>query len=107
MIRIIARKILLTIVGYCCVVLLSAQNVIIENSHLKLEVNDQLQTKINAGFANAQSLSNTFSSSEYLVTKYFTAKNFQLSKKEKKSIHDAAGHGLSLIHISEPTRLLS
>ena len=87
MIRINARKTLLTIVGYCCVVLLSAQNVMIENSHLKLEVKNQLQTKINTGFANAQPLANTFSSSEYLVTKYFTAKSFQLNKKEKENIH--------------------
>jgi len=65
--------VLLTIAGYCCVVLLSAQNVVIENSDLKLEFNNQLQTKVNTGFANAQLLTNTFSSSEYLVTKYFTA----------------------------------
>jgi hypothetical protein len=79
------KKIALTIAGYCCIVLLSAQNVMIENGHLKLEVNDQLQTKINAGFGDAQPLVNTFSSSEYLVTKYFTAKNFSSIKKKKKA----------------------
>jgi alpha-galactosidase len=89
-----ARNTLLTIVGCCCVVLLSAQNVMIKSGHLKLELNNELQTKVNTGFANAQPLANTFSSSEYLVTKYFTAKNFQLNKKEKKSIHDAAGNGV-------------
>ena len=87
------RKVLLTIAGYCCVVLLSAQNVVIENSHLKLELNNELQTKVNTGFVNAQLLTNIFSSSEYLVTKYFIAKNFQLNKKERKNIHDAAGNG--------------
>ncbi|HEX5153459.1 MAG TPA: glycoside hydrolase family 36 protein [Parafilimonas sp.] len=94
MIKSNARKIALTVVGCYGIILLSAQNIMIENRNLKLEVNDQLQTKINTGFANAQPLTNTFSSSEYLATKYFTAKNFQLNKREKKNISDAAGNGV-------------
>jgi hypothetical protein len=35
--------------------------------------------------ADAQPLVNTFSSSEYLVTKYFTAKNFSSIKKKRKA----------------------
>ena len=75
------------------VIITSAQTVII-NKNLKLEVNDQLQTKINTTFSNAQPLSNAFSSSEYLVTKYFTAKLFHQAKKEKINIHDDAGNGV-------------
>ena len=52
-----------------------------------------MQTKINSTFNNAKPLTNNFSSSEYLVTKYFTAKLFHLTKKEKNNIHDAAGNG--------------
>ena len=52
-----------------------------------------MQTKINSTFSNAQPLTNNFSSSEYIETKYFTAKLFHQTKKEKKNIHDAAGNG--------------
>ncbi len=57
-------------------------------------MNVQLQTKINSCFANAQPLMNDFSSSEYLVTKYFTAQHFHQTKKEKINLHDNAGSGI-------------
>src|SRR5690348_11987542 len=71
----------------------SAQNTIITNKNLKLEVNNQLQTRINSTFNNAKSLTDNFSSSEYIETKYFTAQLFHQTKKEKTNIHDAAGNG--------------
>ncbi|MEO8416330.1 MAG: glycoside hydrolase family 36 protein [Ginsengibacter sp.] len=86
-------KIILVMVSCCLVIKISAQTVI-TNKNLKIEVNDQLQTKINATFSNTQPLSNAFSSSEYLVTKYFTAQLFRQVKKEKINIHDNAGNGV-------------
>jgi alpha-galactosidase len=78
----------------CCIVgIATAQNTIITNKNLTLEVNGQLQTKINSTFNNAKALTNDFSSSEYLVTKYFSAQLFHQTKKEKTNIHDAAGDG--------------
>jgi alpha-galactosidase len=84
---------LIVLINCCAVFIASAQNTIITNKNLTIEVNNELQTKINSSFSNTQSLTNDFSSSEYLETKYFTAKLFHQTKKEKKNIHDAAGDG--------------
>src|ERR1700742_5105815 len=86
-------KSLLILLTSCFALITSAQNTIIINKNLTIEVNNQLQTKINSTFSNAQSLTNNFSSSEYLETKYFTAKLFHQTTNEKKNIHDAAGDG--------------
>lgn len=86
-------KLLLTSIGCGIVGITSAQTTIV-NKHLSIEVNDALQTKVNSTFNNASSLTNNFSSSEYIATKYFTAKDFHLTKKEKDNIHDAAGNGV-------------
>ena len=88
------RKLFFLLMNCCFIVTASAQSTIIINKDLKLEINENLQTKINSTFSNAKDLTNVFSSSEYLVTKYFTAKNFQLAKKEKFNIHTAAGNGI-------------
>jgi len=87
------KKIIIISVCSCLAFLASAQNTIITNKNLTIEVNNQLQTKINSTFSNAQALTNNFSSSEYLETKYFIAKLFHQIKKEKKQIHEAAGEG--------------
>ena len=87
------KKLLIILISCSFALLTSAQNTIITNKNLTIEVNNELQTKINSTFSNAQSLTNNFSSSEYLETKYFTAKLFHQTKKEKKNIHDAAGDG--------------
>lgn len=70
-----------------------AQNTVISSGHLKLEMNDLMETKITSAFANAKPLTNNFSSSEFIETKYFSAKKFHLTKKEKKNIQDNAGKG--------------
>ncbi|MGN6211880.1 glycoside hydrolase family 36 protein [Parafilimonas sp.] len=95
MMRILANK-KITIISLCCCIafITSAQNTIIKNKNLAIEVNDDLQTKVNTRFNNAKPLTNGFSSSEYIQTKYFTAKNFHLTKKEKNNIKDAAGNGV-------------
>ncbi len=84
---------LIVLINCCFVFIASAQNTIITNKNLTIEVNNELQTKINSTFNNAKALTDNFSSSEYLETKYFTAKLFHQTKKEKKNIHDAAGDG--------------
>jgi alpha-galactosidase len=88
------KKILIIVLSFCSLACIASAQTIITNKNLKIEVNDALQTKVNSTFSNAKPLSNSFSSSEYFVTKYFTAKNFQLTKKEKTNIHDAAGNGV-------------
>src|SRR6478735_12620891 len=86
------EKLFFTLIG-CCIACIASAQTIIADKHLNIEVNDALQTKVNATLINASPLTNTFSSSEYLVTKYFTAKLFTLDKKEKENINDAAGAG--------------
>lgn len=73
----------------------------IDNKDLHIEVNNKMQMRINSSFADASKLMNAFSSSEYLVTRYFTAKEFSLSGKEKKTIHDHAGEGTEWILTSQ------
>ncbi|MBS1747643.1 MAG: alpha-galactosidase [Bacteroidetes bacterium] len=90
------KKTIVTILSWCSICIASAQS-IITNNNLKIEVNDELQTKINSTFALAKQLTDHFSSSEYIVTKYFTAKNFHLTKKEKTNFHDAVGDGTEWI----------
>jgi alpha-galactosidase len=88
------KKILaVLLINYCTVCVTSAQT-IITNNNLKIEVNDVMQTKINSTFSNAKPLTDKFSSSEYIQTKYFTAKKFHLTKQEKNNIHDATGNGI-------------
>lgn len=69
------------------------QNTIIKNKNLVIAVNNSLQTTVNTSFAASNRLMDKFSSAEYLITKHFTAKEFVLTKKEKKNIQDAAGNG--------------
>jgi len=87
------KKSLLVLMSYSFALITSAQNTTISNNNLRIEVNDNLQTKINSTFSDAKSLTNNFLSSEYLETKYFTAKLFHQTKKEKNNIHNAAGAG--------------
>ena len=89
-------KLFFTLIAYSTVCITSAQT-IITNKNLRIEVNDGLQTKVNSTFINAKPLMNNFSSSEYIQTKYFTAKLFLLTRKEKINIHDAAGDGTQYI----------
>ena len=69
----------------------NAQLVTVKNKNLIIEINSKLQTRINTVFAGSNKLMTSFSSSEYLVTKYFSAKEFILINKEKNIIHDVAG----------------
>lgn len=87
------RKIIYIVTGCGLSLFVSAQNTVINNRNLKVEVNNELQTKINSTFSNAKPLTNNFSSSEYFETKYFTAKLFHQTKKVKQTIHDVAGDG--------------
>jgi len=86
-------KTLFTWLIICAAHIAQAQT-IITNNNLKIEVNDELQTKINTSFINTKPLTADFSPSEYIVTKYFTATFFHLTKKEQNKIHAAAGDGV-------------
>ena len=86
-------KIIYIVSGCGLSLLVSAQNTVINNKNLKVEVNNELQTKINSTFSNAKALTSDLSSSEYLETKYFTAKIFHQTKKGKQTIHSTAGNG--------------
>jgi alpha-galactosidase len=81
----------------CCSIIYSqftcAQNIIIKNRSLEIIVNKSLETIVNTNFSSASKLANTFSASEYVVTKYFTAKNFNITKKDKRNITGKAGNG--------------
>ena len=87
------KKKISLIVFSCCLTLAISAQTIINNKNLKMEVNNDLQTKINSTFSDSKPLMNNFSSSEYIETKYFTAKVFHLTKKEKQTINDVAGSG--------------
>ncbi|MFT4153705.1 glycoside hydrolase family 36 protein [Parafilimonas sp.] len=73
---------------------ISSAQIIITNKNLKIEVNDDLQTKVNSISGNAKPLTNRFSSSEYIQAKYFTAKKFRLTQQVKNNIHNSAGDGI-------------
>src|SRR5450432_595794 len=74
-----------------------SQNISIQNHSLKIEINSKLQTLISTEFKGTTTLMGKFSSSEYLATKYFTAKDFAFTKKENHSIDAAAGKGVEWI----------
>ncbi|MBX6361071.1 MAG: alpha-galactosidase [Acidobacterium ailaaui] len=73
------------------------KSISIDNKDLHIEINNKMQMRINSLFTDASKLMDKFSSSEYLVTKYFIAKEFSLSRIEKKAIHDHAGSGTEWI----------
>jgi len=69
------------------------QSVTLRNQNLQLDINPQLQTRILAHFPGSSQLVVGYSNSEFLETKYFSAKEFSLIRKEKSPLHDAAGTG--------------
>jgi alpha-galactosidase len=71
----------------------SAQTVVLTNKNLKMEINNQLQTKILTTNPGSKPLMNNFSDGEYLETKYFTVKGFSLTKKDKTILDNAQGKG--------------
>ncbi len=88
------RKLLFISIAVAAAGIARAQDIIIQNKNLVIEINNRLQTTINSVFAGSSRLMDNFSSSEFLVTKYFSAKEFSITKKEKKIIHDEAGNGV-------------
>lgn len=65
----------------------------INNQQLEIAVNNLMQTKISNTTKRAKPLMNAFSSSEYLVTAAFTAKDFKLQDSKKASFHNTKGEG--------------
>ena len=65
----------------------------IVNQHLQIEVNASLKTQVRALFLSGSPLMNGYAGSEYLETKYFTAKEFTLIRKEEKALSDKSGNG--------------
>lgn len=62
-----------------------------------LEIDNRLYTRVNADYADSGRLTKDFSASEYLETKYFTAKDFAFTDRQEKNIRDAAGEGTEWI----------
>ena len=69
------------------------QNIILRNRNLVMEINPRLQTQIRATFAGSSNLMNGFTGSEYLETKYFSIKEFNLIRKERLSLNEAKEKG--------------
>ena len=88
------KKIFLMVFSIAVTGIACSQNITMQNKKLVIAVNNNLQTLINTAFPGSSKLMGSFSSSEFLVTKYFSAKEFTLSKKEKKNIHGEAGDGV-------------
>jgi len=65
----------------------------LRNKNLEIGINPLLQTHVSSLFPGSQPLMNDYSSSEYLETKYYTAKLFTLYKKEHAPLQDKGGLG--------------
>jgi len=87
---------LLSIVAFFSSALCYAQTSLIRSGQLSLSVNAKMQTQVKTDLS-ATPLVKGFSNSEYLITKYFPAKDFLLSSTRKKSLQDAAGTGTEYI----------
>ena len=71
-----------------------AQTIVLKNENLIIQINNQLKTLVNTTFRQSNKLMNDFCSSEYLVTKYFSATDFLFIKKEQDVINDNYGRGI-------------
>jgi alpha-galactosidase len=69
----------------------------IDNQYLGIIVNSRMQMHIENRSKGSKPLMKGFSASEYLVTKYFTAKDFKLTDKKEETVHDHAGYGTESI----------
>ena len=67
---------------------------IIKSGTLKIEVNNQLQTRISED-STADPLMTGFQSSEYLIANGDTISNFSMASSSENNIHDFAGEGNS------------
>ncbi|MBN9351550.1 MAG: alpha-galactosidase [Chitinophagaceae bacterium] len=72
---------------------LTGGDVEISSGNLRILVNTQMQMKIENLALPRHALMPGFTSSEYIVTRYFTAKDFKLTSTTHKEIIDAAGEG--------------
>lgn len=70
---------------------------VIKSGHLVLEVNDLLQTKVNANYEGSTPLTKDFSNSESLETAYFSTGDFRVSAQRSQKIRDKAGAGTEWI----------
>ncbi len=71
-----------------------AQNVVITHNALKLEINGNMESRVNAIYPGAQPLMTGFAAGEVLVTKYFTTGSFRLSSTDSNRVDDASGRGM-------------
>lgn len=90
------RKLSTLAVGMCISGFCSAQTSVIRNGHLSVSVDTKMQTSIGNDYSR-RALTSGFSHSEYLETKYFTAKDFTLTRKDKQPVRDFAGTGTRYI----------
>lgn len=80
-------------VSVCLLTYSCNRTVEIRNGNLLLEVNNQLETRVNNTVDSPTPLMNDFSSSEYLVCKKFDARLFQFINSSSYRITDQRGNG--------------
>ena len=68
---------------------------VIKSGHLVLEVNDQMQTKVNADYPGATPLTAAFSTSESLKTAYFSTGGFTVKTVDTEAFRDQGGEGVA------------
>ncbi len=73
---------------------LVAQTITIDNGALRLEINQNMETKASALYPGARPLMNDFTPGESLVTKFFRTNRFRLSHTDSSRTEDRSGKGV-------------
>ncbi len=71
----------------------TGQVAVIRHGNLEIKVDNDLRTQISMQAPGSKPLTAGFAASEYLETKYYSARDFRLARKESRGIRDAAGAG--------------
>jgi alpha-galactosidase len=69
----------------------------IKSDNLILEVNNQLEVRVNSAKCISKPLSKEFNASEYLITRGFEAKQFGFEKMKSRTVSDLHGKGTETI----------
>ncbi len=71
----------------------SDKNITINSGNLILEINQQMEMKVNSAICKSKPLTTDFVASEFLITKTFEAKQFGIENNTSESINDLHGKG--------------
>src|SRR6186713_2706916 len=72
---------------------LNGKVTIIRQDRLEITIDQRLRTRVRLAAPGAEPLMTGFSASETLETKYYSARDFLLVRKDSQAIRDAAGAG--------------